>query len=84
MVLDDFDVAGFSIFGTLGTTNRRYVFENRAPLIDVGLRLSDVQAMDLESEPVTVSGDWAKRAATCNGTEPLTMRSRSCATDASS
>jgi hypothetical protein len=64
LVLHDFDVAGFSIFGTLGTTNRRYVFENRAPLIDVGLRLSDIRAMDLESEPVTVSGDWAKRAAT--------------------
>ena len=64
LVLHDFDVAGFSIFGTLGTTNRRYVFENRAPLIDVGLRLSDIGAMDLESEPVTVSGDWTKRAVT--------------------
>jgi Topoisomerase 6 subunit A/Spo11, Toprim domain len=64
LVLRDFDVTGFSIFGTLGTTNRRYTFENVAPLLDIGLRLEDVQAMSLESEPVTVSGDWAKRAAT--------------------
>ena len=64
LVLHDFDVTGFSIFGTLGTTNRRYTFENVAPLLDIGLRLEDVQAMSLESEPVTVSGDWAKRAAT--------------------
>jgi len=64
LVLHDFDVSGFSISGTLGTTNRRYTFENEAPLIDIGLRLEDVEAMDLESEPVSVSGDWAKRAAT--------------------
>ena len=64
LVLHDFDVTGFSIFGTLGTTNRRYTFENVAPLLDIGLRLEDVQAMSLESEPVTVSGDWTKRAAT--------------------
>jgi DNA topoisomerase VI subunit B len=64
LVLHDFDVSGFSIFGTLGTSNRRYQFENVASLVDIGLRLSDVQAMGLESEPVVVSGDWQKRAAT--------------------
>jgi hypothetical protein len=64
LVLHDFDVTGFSISGTLGTTNRRYTFEHVVPLVDIGLRLGDVKAMDLESEPVTVSGNWEKRAAT--------------------
>jgi hypothetical protein len=64
LVLHDLDISGFSIFGTLGTSNRRYQFENVAPLIDIGLRLGDVQAMSLESEPVAVPGNWSKRAAT--------------------
>ena len=64
LVLHDFDVSGFSIFGTLGKTNRRYTFENVAPMIDIGLRLYDVLVMGLESEPVKVPGDWEKRAAT--------------------
>jgi len=64
LVLHDFDISGFSIFGTLGTSNRRYQFENLAPLIDIGVRLGDFQAMNLESEPVAVPGNWSKRAAT--------------------
>jgi hypothetical protein len=64
LAMHDFDVSGFSIFGTLGTSNRRYKFESVVPLIDVGLRLDNVQAMSLESEPVVVKGNWNKRAVT--------------------
>jgi DNA topoisomerase VI subunit A len=64
LVLHDLDVTGFSIFGTLGTSTRRYVFENEVPIVDIGLRLADVEAMELESEPVLVRGEWADRAAT--------------------
>jgi hypothetical protein len=64
LVLHDFDVAGFSIFGTLGTSNRRYQFKNTMPINDIGLRLDDVEAMNLESESVAVGGDWKKRADT--------------------
>jgi hypothetical protein len=63
-VLHDFDISGFSIFGTLGTSGRRYSFVNDVPIIDLGLRLADVEAMDLQSEPVAVGGIWFKRAAT--------------------
>ena len=67
-VLHDFDVAGFSIFGTLGKSSRRYRFENQATLVDLGLRLADVEAMRLEHEPSPNRSDepntWAKRAAT--------------------
>jgi len=64
LALHDFDVSGFSIFGTLGTSNRRYKFENKVPLVDIGLRLANVQQMDLESEPAVIKGEWGKRAAT--------------------
>lgn len=46
-VLHDFDIAGFSIFGTLGADGRRYTFENKVPMVDLGLRLRDVHAMRL-------------------------------------
>jgi hypothetical protein len=62
-VLHDFDVYGFSIFGTLGTSNRRYRFHNKVRLIDLGLRLADINAMGLKSEPYAPDG-WAKRVAT--------------------
>jgi hypothetical protein len=64
LVLHDFDVNGFSIFGTLGTDNRRYSFSSKIKLIDIGLRLQDIEEMDLQSEPVETKGDWEKRADT--------------------
>jgi hypothetical protein len=64
LVLHDFDVSGFSIFGTLRTDGRRYKFENELPILDIGLRLGDVEAMDLQSEPVETQGNWEKRAET--------------------
>jgi hypothetical protein len=63
-VLHDFDVAGFSIFGTLGTDGRRYVFDNKVKVVDLGLRLSDVAELGLQSEPVTIKGSLDARAQT--------------------
>jgi DNA topoisomerase VI subunit A len=51
-VLHDFDISGFSILGTLGTSNRRYRFENPIQVVDLGLRLVDVQNEELQSEPI--------------------------------
>jgi len=63
--LHDFDVSGFSISGTLGTDGRRYDFENVPPMRDFGLRLADVLAMSLQSEPVPAKpNEWPKRFAT--------------------
>lgn len=64
LVLHDFDVAGFSIFGTLGSDGRRYKFQNKVPLLDIGLRLEDVEALELQAEPVETSGSWQARAET--------------------
>jgi hypothetical protein len=65
LVLHDFDLSGFSIFGTLGTSNRRYTFQNKVPIVDIGLRLGDVERLSLQSEPVNnPPGDWDARAKT--------------------
>ncbi len=64
LVLHDFDISGFSIVGTLGRSSRRYRFVNGVPLVDLGLRLNQVQTLGLESEPVAVDNDWRKVAAT--------------------
>jgi hypothetical protein len=64
LVMHDFDVSGFSIFGTLHEDGRRYKFLNKLPTVDIGLRLADVEDMELESEPAKTTGDWQKRAKT--------------------
>ena len=53
LVLHDFDVAGFTILGTLTNDTRRYSFQNQIKVIDLGLRLVDVQECKLESEAFT-------------------------------
>jgi hypothetical protein len=66
-VLRDLDASGFSIFGTLGTSSRRYRYhKKRAEFIDLGLRLDDALAMDLESEPVPRDDarKWRRRTLT--------------------
>jgi hypothetical protein len=52
LVLRDFDKAGFSIVHKLQANTRRYRFSTRPNVIDLGLRLEDVRAMNLESEVV--------------------------------
>jgi hypothetical protein len=62
-VLHDFDVSGFSIAGTLGTDSRRYTFARDLSdvIVDIGLRLEDVELLGLESETVVVEDPDAKR-----------------------
>jgi len=57
LVLHDFDKAGFSIVQSLQKSNRRYTFEHDINVIDLGLRLEDVRACELESETVGYSSD---------------------------
>jgi DNA topoisomerase VI subunit A len=58
LVLHDFDVSGFSIFGTLGTNSNVYRYTNKVPIFDLGLRLADVEDMDLLAEPFATNKDW--------------------------
>src|ERR1019366_8270972 len=51
-VLHDFDKSGFSIAGTLTRDTRRYEFARDPDVIDLGLRLADVEEWGLQSESV--------------------------------
>jgi hypothetical protein len=53
LVLHDFDIAGFMILGTLQRDTRRYEFQNSIDVIDLGLRLDDIEG--LEREPAAES-----------------------------
>jgi DNA topoisomerase VI subunit B len=61
LVLRDFDKSGFSIAHTLRSDTRRYQFRTTPRVVDLGLRLEDVQAMNLESEPVAYKGNTDPR-----------------------
>jgi hypothetical protein len=63
LVLHDFDLYGFSIFGTLFTDTRRYTFSNEVPVVDIGLRLDDVKELELSGEPYEVK-EWDARVET--------------------
>ena len=65
-VLRDFDRAGFSIFGTLFTDSPRYIFENglKGKVVDLGLRLTDVNGLESEPVPLVDSGEWSYRRVT--------------------
>ena len=63
LVLHDFDKSGFSILGTLQHPTRRFSFQHNHRVIDLGLRLADVEELALESERVFDRGDkWARCA----------------------
>jgi hypothetical protein len=59
LVLHDFDKSGFSILGTLRRDTRRYAFRNRIDVVDLGLRLQDVEDSGLETEDVVHRSDPA-------------------------
>jgi hypothetical protein len=66
-VLHDFDKSGFSILGTLGVSGRRYQFKHQVEIIDLGLRLSDIDEIEhlegyrLQSEPIDLPTNPQKR-----------------------
>jgi len=78
LVLHGFDKAGFSILATLTGDNmkledegyNRYEFQHDIQVIDLGLRLTDVHAYNLESELVSYksdpSGNLAENGATAD------------------
>lgn len=52
LILHDFDKSGLSILRTLTNNTRRYEFTNAIRVIDLGLRLKDVEAQALPAEDV--------------------------------
>lgn len=52
-VLHDFDKDGLGILHTLRHDTERYQFRSPPDVVDLGLRLTDVEAEDLDAEPVS-------------------------------
>ena len=52
-MLHDFDVAGFLILGTLQRDTRRYQFSNAVEVVDLGLRLADIEGLEREPAAAT-------------------------------
>jgi len=50
-VLHDFDKSGFSILGTLYKNTRRYTYAGSVNVVDLGIRLEDIEQWNLDSEP---------------------------------
>jgi hypothetical protein len=69
-VLHDFDVAGFSIAAVLQRDTRRYQFDNPVRVIDLGLRLADIEGLEREpaaatkTEPQKLKEQLAENGAT--------------------
>jgi hypothetical protein len=63
LIMHDFDVSGFSIAKTLPSSNRRYKLETEGEfkVIDIGLRLADVEQIGLASEPVDLGKNKGNR-----------------------
>jgi DNA topoisomerase VI subunit B len=61
LVLHDFDKAGFTILHTLTNDTRRYEFKNEIEVIDLGLRLDDVNSLNLQAEAAFDDGADAKK-----------------------
>jgi hypothetical protein len=57
LVLHDFDVAGFTILRTLHCDTRRYSFSRTIPIIDLGLRLDDIDGLEVEPAAASKSDD---------------------------
>jgi hypothetical protein len=49
LVLHDFDISGFTIFGTLRSSTRRFTYGRTFKVIDLGLRLADIEGLERES-----------------------------------
>jgi hypothetical protein len=61
-VLHDFDVAGFLILGTLQRDTRRYQFSSAVDVIDLGLRVDDVDGLEREPAAATRTSASTLRA----------------------
>ena len=60
-ILHDFDVSGFGIAKTLTSDSRRYKFKHKiARVFDLGLRLTDIEALGLDNEEVAIGKNYDK------------------------
>jgi hypothetical protein len=67
-VLHDFDVAGFVILGTLQRDTRRFQFSSAVEVVDLGLRLHDIESLEREPAAATkIKAGVLRRQLAVNG-----------------
>jgi DNA topoisomerase VI subunit B len=68
LVLHDFDISGFTIFGTLRSSTDRFRYRRRFNVIDIGLRLADIEGLEREevyvSSPSAIAATLRRHGAT--------------------
>ena len=69
LVVHDFDVSGFTICHTLQADTKRYQFTSQPNVKCLGLRLTDVQEMALDSESVDLRTYPERELLNCGATE---------------
>ena len=60
-VLHDFDKAGFSIVGSFRRNTKRYRFQHRINVVDLGMRLADIDGLEAERVSLPASAKWNLR-----------------------
>lgn len=60
-VLHDFDISGFTIFGTLSKSTRRFRYITRPKVYDLGLRWDDIDGLDSEDVEIDHSSKVARK-----------------------
>lgn len=60
LVAHDLDIAGIRIFGTLGADSSRYTFNSKPDIRRLGLTLTHVAEMNLQTERQEVKGDHTR------------------------
>jgi hypothetical protein len=68
LVVHDFDVAGFTICRTVQENTTRFQFKRPPKVEDLGLRLTDVNEMGLDSEDVDIDSDPTHELEKCGAT----------------
>jgi hypothetical protein len=70
LVVHDFDKSGFSIFGTIRESNRRYRYQNQIEVVDVGMRIEDIGDLPREAATPVKNKFKAKLNLKANGATP--------------
>jgi hypothetical protein len=61
LVLHDFDDSGFTILGTIARGSKRYWFKNHVNVIDLGLRMADIDGLESEDYSCRADASTLKR-----------------------
>jgi hypothetical protein len=74
LVMHDLDQNGFCILGTATRNSRRYKFQNKIDVRDMGLRAKDVERYGLKPEATSLRGNYPEPNLRLNGATEADIR----------